>query len=63
MDPTVTSAPVGACIDAPSGRLNHRTIDITVKSCCRKEGKEDNDRFRYKTWQGCPFDMLDDKVW
>ena len=62
VDTTVSSVLVGACIGAPSERLNHRTIDVTVKVCWNKKGKDDNDRIRYKTWQGRAFDMLDDEV-
>ena len=49
VDPTVTSIIVGACVGAPSGRLNHHTIDVTVGICCSKEGKDNNDLFRSNT--------------
>ena len=63
MDPTVTSILVGACIGALSGRLNHRTIDVMGGICCSKEGKDNNNRFRSNTWQGCALDTLDEELW
>ena len=59
---TVTSVLLGACIGALSGRLNHRTTDVTGKLCCSREGKDDNDRSRCKSWQGCAFETHDE-VW
>lgn len=63
VDPTVTSVLVGACIGGPSGRLNHRTIDVAGKICCNKEDNDENDRFRSKSWQGYACSMLGDEVW